>query len=86
MYRILFFVLLFVILIPIVWRIVNRVFFRVTDELSDDRDSADDVIGTFLHQKDRLDGRRDELEEKSRKAKGESDKLDKFLNNNKSEE
>ena len=86
MYRILFFVILFVILIPIVWKIVNRVFFKVTNELSDDRESANDVIDAFLHQKDRLDGRRDELEEKSRQAKGESDKLDRFLNNSKSEE
>ena len=87
MYKVLFFVLLFVILIPIVWKIVNRVFFKVTNELSNDKDNANDVIETFLHQKDKLDKRRNELEEKSRQAKGESDKLDKFLNNNnKSEE
>ena len=81
MYRILFFVILFIVLIPIVWRIVNRIFFRVSNELSDDGEKADDVIGVFLRQKDRMDGRAQDLEEKSRKAKEESGRLDKFIGN-----
>lgn len=79
MYRILFFVLLFAILVPLVWRLVNKLFVKVTRELSNDKTDASDVIDEFVHQKDKIEERQRRLEDESRKAKKESDKLNEFL-------